>query len=134
MSDPVSGYTRAEMAAALNELFAHKDISHVLPMLRDDFTLKVPASLPYGGTYEGPDVFAKFFAGTPGGSEVWESFEVGVEQILTADDHLVVQLINRAVPKGSNEERVIHNLWLFLTEGDRLASAQIYADTAAARV
>jgi hypothetical protein len=123
----------SDIAHALTELFEHRDTTHVLPMLAEDFTLKVPASLPYGGTFVGPEPFTKLFAGTPGGGEMWESFEVNVERILQADDHLVVQMVNRAVPKGGSEERVLENLWLFITDGDRIASAQIYADTAAAR-
>jgi hypothetical protein len=71
-------YTTAEMAYAITELLGHRDSSRILPMLRQDFVLKIPATLPYGGEFTGPEAFAKFFAGTPGGAEVWESFDVHV--------------------------------------------------------
>lgn len=127
-----AGYPRAEMEHALNELFEHWDTSYVLPMLREDFTLKVPTSLPYGGTYTGRDSLTKLFSGTPGGGEVWESFEVNVERVLQGEDHFAVQLANRAVAKATGKEVILENLWLFHIIGDRIAAAQLYADTAAA--
>ncbi|MFB8353338.1 tautomerase family protein [Streptomyces niveus] len=127
-----SAYTRAEMAYALTELFAHHDREMILPMLRDDFVLDVPTSLPYGGEFVGPEAFGSFFAGVPGGSEVWESFESRVDQVLGGDDHFTVQLTNTAVPKATGKMRVFHNLWLFEIAAGRLTSARLYADTAAA--
>ena len=58
-------YTKAEMAYAITELLGHRDSSRILPMLRQDFVLKIPATLPYGGEFTGPEAFAKFFAGPP---------------------------------------------------------------------
>jgi ketosteroid isomerase-like protein len=124
-------FTKAEMAAAITELFKNRDRSPILPMLRDDVVLKVPATLPYGGEFTGPDAFGRFFAGTPGGSEVWDSFTVHLDDIIESDDHIIVQLTNTAVPKGSGKAVVFQNLWLFKVTDGRFASAQLYADTAA---
>src|ERR1700689_1501487 len=46
-------YTKAEMAYAITRLLGHRDIGPVLPMLRQDFAFKIPASLPWGGEYPG---------------------------------------------------------------------------------
>jgi ketosteroid isomerase-like protein/phenylpyruvate tautomerase PptA (4-oxalocrotonate tautomerase family) len=131
--DPRSreSYTRAEMAYAITELFGHRDSSRILPMLRQDFVLKIPATLPYGGEYTGPEAFAKFFGGTPGGAEVWESFTVHVDQVTESGDYLVAQLTNTAVPKATGQAVIFQNAWLFAVAGGRLAGAQLYADTAA---
>jgi len=59
-------YTKAEMAYAITELLGHRDSRRILPMLRQDFVLKIPATLPYGGEFTGPEAFANFFGGTPG--------------------------------------------------------------------
>jgi len=130
-------YTRAEMAYAITELLGHRDSSRILPMLRQDFVLKIPASLPYGGEFSGPEAFAgffaDFFAGTPSGAQVWESFDVHVDQVTKSGDYLFAQLTNTAVLKATGKKVVIQNLWLFGVAGGRLASAQLYADTAAAR-
>ena len=81
-------YTKAEMTYAITELLGHRDSSRILPMLRQDFVLKIPATLPYGGEFTGPEAFAKFFAGTPGGAAVWESFDVHVNQVIESADYL----------------------------------------------
>ncbi len=124
-------YTKAEMAAAITELFKNRDRHPILPMLRDDVVLKVPVTLPYGGEFTGPDAFDRFFAGTPGGSDVWDTFTVHLDDIIESDDHLIVQLTNTAIPKGSSKAVIFQNLWLFKVADGRFASAQLYADTAA---
>jgi ketosteroid isomerase-like protein len=126
-------YTKAEMAYAITELLGYRDTSRILPMLRQDFVLKIPATLPYGGEFTGPEAFARFFAGTPGGAEVWESFDVHVDQVIESADYLVAQLTNTAVPKATGKTVVIQNVWLFEVAGGRLVSAQLYADTAGVR-
>jgi ketosteroid isomerase-like protein len=131
MTGTGSAYTKAEMAGAITKLFKHRDPSLILPMLRDDFVLKVPATLPYGGEFTGPDAFARFFAGTPGGSDVWESFTVHLDDIIESDHHLIAQLTNTAIPKASGKTVVFENLWLFEVADGRFARAQLYADTAA---
>jgi ketosteroid isomerase-like protein len=124
-------YPKGEMAYAITELFGHRDSGLILPMLREDFVLKIPATLPYGGEFTGPGAFAKFFAGTPGGAQVWESFDVHVDQVIESADYLIAQLTNTAVLKATGKTMVLQNIWLFETASGRLVSAQLYADTAA---
>jgi ketosteroid isomerase-like protein len=124
-------YTKAEMAHAITELLGRRDSSRILPMLRQDFVLKIPATLPYGGEFTGAEAFAKFFAGTPGGAQVWESFDVHVDQVIESADYLVARLTNTAVLKATGKTVVFQNLWLFEVASGRLVSAQLYADTAA---
>ena len=72
-------------------------------------------------------------AGFPGGAEVWKSFDVHVDQVIESADYLVAQLTNTAVLRATGETVVIQNVWLFEVASGRLAGAQLYADTAAAR-
>src|SRR5580658_6846485 len=79
-------YTKAEMAYAITELLGHRDSSPILPMLRQDFVLKIPATLPYGGEFTGREAFAKFFAATPKTvvlQNVW-LFEVASGRLVSA--------------------------------------------------
>lgn len=125
-------YRPTELTYAVRELFEDRDSSRILPMLRDDFVMRIPASLPYGGAYYGRQAFGSFFAGTPGGSEVWESFEVSVDGVINAGDHIVARLTNTAVPISSGRPVDIENLWFFKVANGQFVSAQLYADTAAA--
>ncbi|MGH3205317.1 MAG: nuclear transport factor 2 family protein [Streptosporangiaceae bacterium] len=74
-----------------------------------DCVLKIPATLPYGGQVTGPEAFADFFAATPGGAQVWESFDVHVDQVIESADYLVAQLTNTAVLKATGKTVVLQN-------------------------
>lgn len=126
-------YTKGEMAYAITELFAHRDSGRILPMLREDFVMSLPESLPYGGDYTGRKTFADFFAKTPGGADVWDSFSTRVDQVIEADNYFAVQLTNTAVPKATGVPVVFHNLWLFEVANGRVARTRLYADTAQVR-
>ncbi|MFF2525360.1 tautomerase family protein [Streptomyces liangshanensis] len=127
-----AAYTTGELRYGLTELFERHDRDLVRPMLRDDLVLRLPRSLPYGGEFTGIEPFENLFTGLPGGDAVWESFVVHVDRIIEADGHLAVQLTNTAVPKSTGTPHVLQNLWLFGVAGGRIATAQLYADTAAA--
>jgi ketosteroid isomerase-like protein/phenylpyruvate tautomerase PptA (4-oxalocrotonate tautomerase family) len=126
-------YTKDEMAYAITQLFAQRDSSRILPMLRDDFVMSLPESLPHGGVYTGRETFEDFFAKTPGGKEVFESFSVQVDQVIEAENHFAVRLTNNAVPKATGVPVMLHNLWLFEVAKGRVVGAQLYADTALVR-
>jgi ketosteroid isomerase-like protein len=126
-------YTKTEMAYAITRLLGHRDIGPVLPMLRQDFVLKIPASLPWGGEFTGTEAFANFFSQAPGGTSVWKSFDVNVDQVIEAADYLVARLTNTAVFKATGKTVVIENAWIFEVADGRLVNAQLYADTAAVR-
>ena len=123
-------YTTAEMTGALLEFFQNQNRGPLVSMLRDDFTLKVPATLPYGGTYTGPAEIDKFLASMHQG-DYWESFVTSVDHVITAEDHLVVPLTVTATGKTSGESITAENLWLIDISRGNFVGAQIYADTAA---
>ena len=64
---------------------------------------------------------------------LWESFDVRVDQVIESADYLVAQLTNTAVLKATGKTVVIQNAWVFEAASGRVASAQLYADTAAVR-
>jgi len=124
-------YAPHEMAYAITELFERWNRDPILPMLRDDVVLQLPLSLPYGGEITGVEAFSRFFSGLPGGDAVWESFTPHVDQIITADNHLIAELANTGVPKSTGEPVAFNNAWIFQTAAGRITSARLYADTAA---
>jgi ketosteroid isomerase-like protein len=128
-----AAYTKAQMAYAITRLLGYRDTGPILPMLHQDVVLKLPPTLPYGGEFTGPEFFAKFFSATPGGAEVWESFDVDVDQVIESPDYLIARLTNTAVLKATGKTVVIQNAWIFEVANGRLVNVQLYADTAAVR-
>jgi ketosteroid isomerase-like protein len=120
------------MTAAITEFFAGHDRSRLISMLRDDFVLKVPASLPYGGAYTGPKEIDEFLARIDDGP-YWESFVTDIDHVIASEHHLIAPITITARGKTSGASMTIENLWLFEVHDGNFTRAQIYADTAAGR-
>ena len=125
-------YTTAEMTAAITEFFKDQDRRRLISMLRDDFYLKVPASLPYGGTFTGPKEIDEFLARIYEGP-YWESFVTDLDRVIVADDYLIAPITITARGKNNGASMTVENLWLFEVHDGDFTRAQIYADTAAGR-
>jgi ketosteroid isomerase-like protein len=125
-------YSTAELTAAITEFFRDNDRRRLISMLRDDFVLKVPASLPYGGAYTGPKEIDEFLARINDGP-YWESFVTQLERVITVENYLVAPITITARGKTNGASITIENLWLFEVHDGNFTRAQIYADTAAAR-
>ncbi len=124
-------YTTADLTEAITEFFAGNDRRLLISMLRDDFVLKVPASLPYGGSYTGPKEIDAFLARINDGP-YWESFVTHLDRVITAENYLVAPITITARGKTNGASMTIENLWLFEVRDGNFTRAQIYADTAAA--
>ena len=124
-------YTTAEMTAAITEFFKDQDRRRLISMLRDDFYLKVPASLPYGGTFTGPKEIDEFLARIDDGP-YWESFVTDLDHVIVAEDHLIAPITITARGKANGASMTVENLWLFDVRDGNFTRAHIYADTAAA--
>jgi ketosteroid isomerase-like protein len=124
-------HTTAELTEAITEFFRDNDRRLLISMLRDDFVLKVPASLPYGGSYTGPKEIDAFLARIDNGP-YWESFVTHLDRVITAENYLVAPITITARGKTNGASMTIENLWLFEVHDGNFTRAQIYADTAAA--
>lgn len=125
-------YTRDEMVQAVTELFRDNDRARLVSMLRDDFVLKMPTSMPYGGEFVGAKAFDDYFARVVGaGNEYYDRFVTDLVRVIEADDHLTAQIAITATGKTTGQTTDIENAWVFDTTGGNFRSAQIYADTAA---
>jgi len=125
------GYTTAEMTAAITEFFKGHDRRRLISMLRDDFVLRVPESLPYGGSFTGPQEIDEFLARIDDGP-YWESFVTDLDRVIAAENYLVAPITITARGKANGAPMTIENLWLFEVRDGNFTRAQIYADTAAA--
>jgi ketosteroid isomerase-like protein len=124
-------HTTAELTEAITEFFRDNDRRLLISMLRDDFVLKVPASLPYGGSYTGPKEIDAFLARINNGP-YWESFVTHLDRVITAENYLIAPITITARGKTNGASMTIENLWLFEVHDGNFTRAQIYADTAAA--
>jgi phenylpyruvate tautomerase PptA (4-oxalocrotonate tautomerase family) len=128
-------YTKPELIDAVTELFRDNDRARIVSMLPSTFTLDIPETLPYGGTYRGPEEFDRFFQSIYENHDHWSFFrtELSVGRVLDAGTHLVAPLHVTARAKDSEATMEIENLWLFEIVGGNFVRARNYADTAAAR-
>jgi hypothetical protein len=104
-------------------------------MLPETFVLKVPETLPYGGSFQRSGEFDRFFQRIYDDSDYWSSFqtELALDRVLDAGTYLVAPIRVTARAKSSEATLNVENLWLFEIADGNFVRAQIYADTAAGR-
>lgn len=101
----------------------------IAELAADDCELVVPESVPYGGTWHGPDAVASWFA-----VELWrhfEEFNATPIDLIDGGDKVVVPM--KVVAVARNGRRMeIDNLWLYEFRDGSLVRLQAYIDTAVA--
>jgi len=90
----------------------------------DSAEIVIPDSLPWGGTYTGPDGFKemirKFLSH-------FEEVDPAPQELLEADgDHVVVTVKGVGKTKSGNELSG-DSIWLYKIDGGKIARAQFYA-------
>jgi hypothetical protein len=117
----------------VTELFEANDRARIVSMLPETFVLKIPETLPYGGSIKGPGEFDRFFQRIY--DDYYSSFrtELALGRVLDAGTHLVAPIRVTARGKTSETTMTVENLWLFEIADGNFVRAQIYADTAAGR-
>jgi ketosteroid isomerase-like protein len=125
-------YTKTEMVDAITHLFKDNDRNRLVSMLRDDFVLKVPTTLPYGGEFTGPEGFNTLFERVVDASDFFESFVTDLKRIIEGDDHLIAAINITGRVKKSGKSVFAESMWLFDIADGNFVRAQLYADTAAA--
>jgi phenylpyruvate tautomerase PptA (4-oxalocrotonate tautomerase family) len=130
-----STFTKPELIDAVTELFKANDRTRIVSMLPETFVLKIPETLPYGGSFQGPGEFDRFFQRIVDNQDYWSFFrtELALDRVLDAGTHLVAPIRVTARAKSSEATITIENLWLFEIADGNFVQARLYADTAAAR-
>ena len=130
-----STFTKPELIDAVTRLFQANDRTRIVSMLPETFVLKIPETLPYGGSFQGPGEFDRFFQRIVDNQDYWSFFrtELALGRVLDAGTHLVAPIRVTARAKSSEATITIENLWLFEIADGNFVRAQLYADTAAAR-
>lgn len=79
-----STFTKPELIDAVTELFTANDWTRIVPMLSETFVLKIPETLPYGGSFQGPGEFDRFFQRIYDDHDYWSSFHTDLDRVLDA--------------------------------------------------
>jgi uncharacterized protein len=119
-----------ELIESLWEAFGRGDVEKVAAGLAETGEVIFPASLPWGGTYEGPEAFAGVLQEVLGS---FAEFKAKPEMVLGADDdHVLVVADIRARSKkgGRVESRVA---WVYRLREGKIVRAEVFPDTAAIR-
>jgi hypothetical protein len=82
-----------------------------------------PTSLPYGGTFHGPQGFQAFYADIYG--HYYDVFNYDAHAVLDAGSHVIVPVIARAKAKNGRTTQNEH-LFLFAISHGKIVEARLY--------
>src|SRR5215212_3345454 len=108
--------------------FGKGDIESVLAYFAESAEIVAPESLPWGGSYEGPEGMRTFLAKA---LEHFTEFQAVPEKVLGADDnHVIVVARNTGRTKGGTrtDQQVV---WIYQLREGAIIRAEVFADTAA---
>jgi ketosteroid isomerase-like protein len=109
------------------DAFGRGDIETVLEAISPAAQTRIPESLPWGGTYVGPDGFRDFLAGL---TERFEQFTATPDKVLGADDNHVVVLARTRGRTKSGSAFEGSAIWLYQLRDGKIADAETFGDTA----
>jgi hypothetical protein len=109
------------------DAFARGDVDAVVESIAPTAETRVPESVPWGGTYVGPDGFRDFIYKL---DQAFEQFKATPEKVLGADDNHVIVIAKtkgRIKGGGTLEGR---NVWVYQLRDGMIADAESWGDTA----
>jgi uncharacterized protein len=111
--------------------FAKGDLDGAVSTTDENAQITLPETLPWGGTYKGPEGFKemiqKFLSN-------FESVDPEPTSFLEADDGETVIVTVEGVGKTkAGKELSGHSVWLYKVNDGKLMSAEFFGDTAQAR-
>jgi uncharacterized protein len=112
------------------DAFGRGDIDKATSVADPSAEFVAPDSLPWGGTYHGPEGFAELLAAVVGN---FDKFEAKPEKVLGADDdHVVVvaRLTGRTKAGQDVENEVV---WLYKMRNGQVVRGDAFTDTARLR-
>ena len=109
------------------DAFGRGDIDAVLEVILPSAETRLPDSLPWGGTYTGPEGFRDFLDRL---NANFDQFSATPEKVLGADDnHVVVVSKTRGRTKaGTSFEGSA--VWIYQLRDGKIADAETFGDTA----
>jgi len=109
------------------DAFARGDIDAVVEAIAPTAETRVPESVPWGGTYIGPDGFRDFVYKL---GQAFDQFKATPDKVLGADDNHVIVVAKtkgRAKGGGTIEGSIV---WVYQLRDGLIADAESWGDTA----
>jgi ketosteroid isomerase-like protein len=111
------------------DAFARGDIDAVVEAIAPTAETRVPESVPWGGTYVGPDGFRDFLYKL---GQAFDQFKATPDKVLGADDnHVIVIAKTKGRAKGGGTIEG-SNVWVYQLRDGLIADAESWGDTAQA--
>ena len=109
------------------DAFGRGDIDGAVEAIAPTAETRVPESVPWGGTYIGPDGFREFLDKL---DQAFDTFRATPEKVLGADDnHVVVIAKTKGKVKGGGTVEG-SNVWVYQLRDGLIADAESWGDTA----
>jgi uncharacterized protein len=111
------------------EAFAKGDMDAAVETTSDSAEIIVPETLPWGGTYHGPDGFKEMIGKLVSN---FDEMNPQPQEFLEADgDHVIVTVAGVGKTKSGNELSG-DSIWLYKLDGGQIQRAEFFGDTAQA--
>ena len=111
------------------DAFAKGDLDEAVSTTSDSAEIVIPETLPWGGTYTGPDGFkemiGKFLSN-------FEEVNPVPKEFLEADGGHVVVTVSGVGKTKSGNELSGDSIWLYTMDDGEITRAEFYGDTATA--
>jgi len=111
------------------DAFARGDMDAATATTSDSAEIVVPESLPWGGTYTGPDGFkemiGKFMSN-------FESVSPAPQEFIEAEGGRVIVTVSGTGTTKSGNELGGDSIWLYKVDDGEISHAEFYGDTATA--
>jgi ketosteroid isomerase-like protein len=111
--------------------FAKGDLDGAVSTTDESAEIRIPETLPWGGTYAGPDGFKEMIQEFLSN---FESVDPKPTAFLEADDGETVIVTVEGVGKTKSGNQLSgRSVWLYKVKGGQLMDAEFFGDTAQAR-
>lgn len=109
------------------DAFAKGDLEGATSVVAPEGEINAPSTLPWGGTFLGPEGFRDFLAGL---ASHYKDLKATPEKVLGADDDHVVVTANIKGRTKDGTPVETRSIWLYKMRGGQVVSAETYGDTA----
>ena len=116
-----------ELIESLWDAFSRGDLEKVAGGVAAEGEIAFPETVPWGGTYRGPDGFIEAIERL---TSYFSDFKAKPEMILGADDDHVVVVVNVS-GRGKSGRLDMRAVWLYKLRDGKVVRGEIFPDSAA---